>query len=157
MRRNSKFLLKGINLVIDVLWARWGKFSKFYLIICLQSEILAMFVILKSIISPVQFLQKINFWSLAGVGIKMPGCTWWRGNLETEELVLTASYTIFEQMLGFQPYLSPLSFALKFNFLGTMEKQRNWGDHDIQSGCWVLYLNFFYFQVSGLELNNFNI
>lgn len=48
----------------------------------------------------------------------MPGCTWWTGNLEKEELVLTASYTVFEQM----PRLSALpltsTFCLKIPFPG---------------------------------------
>lgn len=27
---------------------------------------------------------------------------------------------------------------------------------DIQNSCWVLYLDFFFFQVSDLELNDFS-
>lgn len=54
----------------------------------------------------------------------------------------------------------PLNFSLLPSVLGllyflrTMEKQRFRETNDIQKSCWVLYLDLFFFQVSGLELKS---
>lgn len=56
-----------------------GNLANFYLIICVQSATLAppstKLGVLTTIISLVQFLQRVNVQSLLGVGIKRPGCT----------------------------------------------------------------------------------
>lgn len=121
---------------MGIVGASWGQFSKLLLSnlcsVCNFNPSSTILGLLKSIISPVQFLQRTNFLFLAGVGIK-PDCTWRRGNLE-EEVVLTALHTTFQLIPGFQPYFPPQPSALLVYFLGTMEKEIM-ETNDTQNSC----------------------
>lgn len=123
LRRISKFLLKGINLVIGVPWSRWGQFSKLLLnnlsSLCnVCPSLYYSFGALKSIISPKN---------------KFPiFCRSWDNNAWLHVLERESggggggshTFISFSQCLGLQPCLSPLHPTLKFICLGTVEKQR---------------------------------
>lgn len=133
LKKISKSLLTGMNLVIDDLEVSRGKFSKLLLhnlcSVCNLTTPSGMLGVFKSIISLVHFLQRIHFRSLAGIGIKMPGHMWWTGSLEAEEAVVIAPYAIFPPIprLLALPLTSTFCFAILL-FPGNNRKKEIGGD-----------------------------